>query len=146
MLNRGFGFALAAVTALAILVPEPGDEAAAQVAKGKTRPAATKYLMRGITQPNCKGLAELLKDPGPADDKAWDTAVCHASTLNELSFLLMDDGRCPDATWAGAAKALREASAAAIDATGKKDLAATKTAFKGVTDACKTCHDAHKKK
>ncbi len=28
------------------------EEAGAQVAKGKSRPAATKFLMRGITQPH----------------------------------------------------------------------------------------------
>ncbi|HLF94508.1 MAG TPA: cytochrome c [Planctomycetota bacterium] len=122
------------------------EEAGAQVAKGKTRPAPTKYLMRGITQPNCKGIADLLKDPGPADDKAWETAACHAACLNELSAALMQDGRCPDATWAGASKSLTEGSAAVLAAAEKKDLAAAKTAFGTVTASCKTCHDAHKPK
>ena len=114
--------------------------------KGKTRPAPTKYLMRGITQPACKGLAELLKDAGPADDKAWETAACHAACLNELSVVLTQDGRCPDGVWAGAAKALGTGSAEALAAAEKKDAAAAKAAFKTVTDSCKTCHDAHKKK
>jgi cytochrome c556 len=122
------------------------NEAAAQKTAGKTRPAATKYLMRGVNQPHCKGLAELLKGPGPADDKAWDTAACHASCLSEMSYLLMEDGRCPDATWAGAAKSLREGSAAVLKAVEKKDLDATKGAFKTVTQACATCHSAHRPK
>jgi cytochrome c556 len=122
------------------------DEAGAQVAKGKSRPAATKFLMRGITQPHCKGIGDLLKDPGPADDKAWETLACHAACLNELSAALMQDGRCPDGTWAGAAKTLTEGSAAVIAAADKKDLAAAQAAFGNVTASCKTCHEAHKPK
>ena len=117
----------------------------AQKTKGKTRAAATKYLMRGIQQAHCKGLGDLLKESGPADDKAWDTAACHASCLNEMSYLLMDDGRCPDGVWAGAAKDLREASAAVLAAAEKKDLEGAQAAFKSVTGACGTCHKAHKK-
>ena len=117
--------------------------APAQITKGKKRPAPTKYLMRGINQPNCAGLGKLLKD-GPADDKAWETAACHASCLNEMGHLLMDDGRCPDATWAGAAKNLREGSAAVVAAAEKKDVEAARTAFKTVTDACAACHKAHR--
>lgn len=146
MLKRGMVFACAGLMGLGLLAVLVEDGEAAQVAKGKTRAAATKYLMRGIQQPNCKGLGDLLKDAGPADDKAWETAACHATCLNEMSHLLMDDGRCPDATWAGAAKSLREASAAALAAAEKKDLEGAKAAFKNVTASCKTCHDAHRKK
>jgi hypothetical protein len=100
--------------------------------------------MRGIQQPHCKALGDLIKESGPADDKAWDTAVCHASCLNEMSYLLMDDGRCPDGVWAGAAKDLREGTAAAVEAAGKKDLDATREAFKKITGSCAACHKAHK--
>ena len=117
----------------------------AQVAKGKSRPAATKFLMRGITQPGCKGIGELLKEQGPADDKAWEILACHASCLNEMSFSLVQDGRCPDAVWAGAAKSLGEGSSAVLSAAEKKDLPAARAAFKTVTDSCKSCHDAHRK-
>jgi cytochrome c556 len=113
--------------------------------KGKSRAAATKYLMRGIQQSHCKALGDLLKDAGPADDKAWDTAACHASCLNEMSYLLMDDGRCPDGVWKGAAEGLREGSAAVLAAVEKKDLEATRAAFKSVTGSCGACHKAHKK-
>ena len=120
------------------------DSASAQKTKGKTRPAATKYLMRGIMGPNCSGLGKLLKD-GPADDEAWDNAACHAACLNEMSFILMDDGRCPDGTWAKAAKTtLREGSAAVMAAIEKKDADAANAAFKMATSACADCHKAHK--
>jgi cytochrome c556 len=129
--------------ALGMLLPGPAD---AQKTKGKTRAAETKFLMRGINQPNCGGIAAALKDKGPADDKAWEALACHASILNEMSHVVMDDGRCPDGVWAGAGKALREGSAALLGASEKKDLAAAQEAMKGVTGSCKSCHDAHKPK
>lgn len=122
------------------------DRAIAQKTKGKTRPAATRQLMKGIMQPNCAGLGTSLKDDGPADDDAWDLAAQQAACLNEMGYLLMDDGRCPDADWANAAKALREGSDAALTAIGKKDLTAAQAAFKTATGACAACHKAHKPK
>ena len=72
---RGKWMIAAGLSLLAVGVVVLGTSASAQVKKGKTRPAATKYLMRGIMQPNCAGLGKLLKGDGPADDKAWDTAA-----------------------------------------------------------------------
>lgn len=142
MANRMWTVALAG----GLLAATLAGGAAAQVVKGKTRPAATKYLMKGMTQPHCKGIGELLKDSGPADDKAWETLACHAACLNELSAAVMQDGRCPDGTWAGAAKALGEGTAAVLAAAEKKDLDGAKAGFQKVTESCKTCHDAHKPK
>ncbi|MGO8843384.1 MAG: hypothetical protein ACLQF1_20350 [Methyloceanibacter sp.] len=122
-----------------------GSNVEAQKTKGKSRPSMTKYLMAGISQPHCKALGDQLKSSGPSGDKAWDTAACHAACLNELSYLLMDDGRCPDGIWAGAVKSLREGSAAALRAAKEQDLDAAKAAFKQVTQGCATCHKAHKK-
>ncbi|MBI4602361.1 MAG: cytochrome c [Planctomycetes bacterium] len=146
MYGRRCAVTVALLAAVGIGFVFAGGSLLAQKAKGKTRAAATKYLMRGINQPNCKGLGDLLKDSGPADDKAWDTAACHASVLNEMGHLLMDDGRCPDGDWAGAAKSLREGSAAVLAAVEKKDLTAANTAFKTVTGACASCHKAHRSK
>jgi cytochrome c556 len=117
--------------------------AQAQKIKGKTRLAETKDLMRGINQPNCAALAKILKE-GPADDKAWQQATLHASLLNEMGHVLMDDGRCPDKEWAGAAKTLRECSAKVVEASKDKDVATARTAFQKLTTACATCHKAHK--
>ena len=137
--------ALLAVVAVGVLICTSSSPA--QVKKGKTRAAATKYLMRGVMQPNCAGLGKLLEGTGPADEKAWDTATCHASCLNELSYLLMDDGRCPDGVWAEAAKTtLREGTAEILAACEKKDSAAANAAFKKTTQACAACHKAHKGK
>jgi cytochrome c556 len=136
----------AAVAALAVGLVFLGATAEAQKTKGKSRQAQTKYLMRGVNQTHCAGIAGLLKGKGPADDKAWDTLTCHASVLNEMSYTLMDDGRCPDKDWAAAAKALRESSAKVLEAAKEKKLSDAQEAFKGVTGACAACHKAHRPK
>ena len=73
------------------------DALQAQKLKGQSRPAPTKQLMKGILQPNAGSLGAALKDAGPADDKAWESALTAAVVLNEAGYMLMDDGRCPDA-------------------------------------------------
>ena len=123
-----------------------GDALVAQKTKGKTRLAATKQIMGGLVQPNCAALVGAFKGTAPADDKGWQTAKQQAALLNEAGYLLMDDGRCPDAVWAGATKSLREGSAALLDALEQKDSAAANTALATVTGACKSCHTAHKGK
>lgn len=119
--------------------------ATAQVKKGKTRLLLTKQLMGGLVQPNCKGLGDGLKD-APADDKAWAALATKAALLNEASFVLMADGRCPDADWAGAATKHREGSEALYKMIDAKDADGAQTAFKTMTEACGACHKAHKKK
>src|SRR5581483_4685548 len=71
--------------------------ACAQVAKGKSRPAATSYPRRRIGQASCKDIADLLKEADPTGDQAWETLAGHDSCLNELRLALMQSGRRPDA-------------------------------------------------
>lgn len=130
---------------VAALVWASSQTGLAQVQKGKKRAAETKYLMRGVMQVHCGGIAGLLKKDAP-DEKAWETLACHASILNELSYTLMDDGRCPDKTWASAAQTLRECSGKVLAAAQAKNLDDAKEAFKGLTAACSSCHGAHKSK
>lgn len=120
------------------------DTLQAQKLQGKTRPAPTKHLMRGIVQAQAGALNAALKDTGPADDKAWEAAQTAAVVLNEAGYMLMDDGRCPDAVWAGAAKSLREGSVAAMAALEKKDLEGARAGAKTLMGACAACHKAHK--
>lgn len=129
--------------ALTVAVLAWSQNAEAQKTKGKTRPATTKQLMGGICAPNCGSLAKLLK-AGPEDDKTWATATQNAALLNELSYILMEDGRCPDKVWAGAVKTLRECSAKVGEAAAAKDAEAARGAFKKMVEACSTCHKAHK--
>jgi hypothetical protein len=129
----------------ALVWANAGQTGLAQVQKGKKRAAETKYLMRGVVQTHCGGIAALLKKDA-VDEKAWDTLACHASVLNELSYVLMDDGRCPDKTWASAAQTLRECSAKVLSAAQAKNADDAREAFKGLTAACASCHGAHKSK
>ena len=138
--------AFSIVAVLGCLIAVQFQTASAQKTKGKTRLAETKYLMRGIVRPNCAALGKLLKD-GPKTDKEWDTAACHASCLNEACHLLMADGRCPDGVWATAAKKnLGAGSEEVLAAVKSKDGEAAQAAFKTVTQACASCHKAHKGK
>lgn len=116
----------------------------AQVKQGKTRPLQTKQLMSGLVKPNCAGIGEGLKET-PADDNGWKELATKAALLNEASFILMDDGRCPDGDWANAAKTLREGSASLLAKVEAKDAPGAVEALKATTQACAACHKAHKK-
>ena len=118
----------------------------AQVKQGKARPAKTGALMKGIVKPHCGDLKKALDNP-PANDEAWEAIVVHATALNEISYALMEDGRCPDGVWADATtKQLRVGSADLLRAAEAKDHAAAKKAFGVLGQSCKACHDKHKEK
>ena len=134
LLFVGLALAVAAMVSLT---------ATAQVKKGKTRLALTKQIMGGLVQPNCKALGDGTKE-APADDKAWAALATNAALLNEASYILMDDGRCPDGDWAGAATKLREGSAAVLEKIEDKDVEGAAAAFKTMTEACGACHKKHK--
>ena len=123
-----------------------GDFSSAQVKKGMKRPLETRHMMSAIVKNHCGALKKAL-DAGPKTDEDWDQVVLHAAILNESSFMLMADGRCPDGTWAQAAtKTLRGCSQAVLDAAGKKNVESAKTAFGALTKSCGACHKVHKKK
>ena len=104
-------------------------DAQAQKTKGKTRAALTKQLMKGIVAANCGELKKALD----ADAPNWEDISLRAAVLNEAGYFLMEDGRCPDADWANAAKALQADSAAVLAAAEKMDAAAAKAAFGKLT-------------
>jgi cytochrome c556 len=102
--------------------------------------------MKGTVKPNNEAIKKAL-EAGPADDEAWAALALNAGLLNEASYTLMDDGRCPDGVWADAAtKNLRQASVDLLKAIEGKNLDAAKAAAAGFGKSCKGCHDAHKKK
>ncbi|MBI3465429.1 MAG: hypothetical protein HY000_20595 [Planctomycetes bacterium] len=128
------------VAAVMLCLP---DSSAAQKAKGKTRPAMTKQLMKGIVNVNCGDLKKALE----AEQADWDAITLKAALLNEAGYLLMEDGRCPDAEWAKAAKALQQHSAAVLVKAEAKDLPGAQAAFKELTGgSCAVCHKAHRPK
>lgn len=102
--------------------------------------------MRGVVKPHCESIKKGLETP-PADDKAWEQLAVNAAVLNETSYLLMDDGRCPDGVWANAStKTLREGTVELLAAIEQKDATAAKTAFGHLASSCKECHEKHKEK
>lgn len=139
-----FGLAVLGAAALAVTVGI--GPATGQVKQGKTRPLKTKQLMKGLVNAQCVALKKGL-DAGPADDEAWEQVGTSAALLNEASYVLMEDGRCPDGTWANAAsKTLRQGSGDVLKAVEAKDVSAAQDAFGSMTKACAACHTAHKKK
>ena len=132
----------AVVTVVAGLI---AATAFAAVTKGKTRLLKTSQLMSGVVKPHCTKIKNALAESGPADDDAWDDVAMHAAILNEVSFTLMADERCPDKVWADAVKnQLAAGSAGVVAAAESKDVEAARKAFKTMTASCKACHKAHK--
>lgn len=145
MQTSAFRKVLAAASAAILCVAVIGI-AQAQVKQGKTRPLKTGQLMKALIKPNCDVLKKGL-DTAPSSAEAWDSLAASAAVLNEASYILMDDGRCPDGVWADATtKALRTGSADVLKAIEAKDAAAAKAAFGAMTKSCGGCHDKHKEK
>lgn len=133
-----------AIAAVLVIASGLAINVGAQVKQGKTRPLQTKQLMQGLVALHCGGIKDGL-EAGPSDDKAWETLAMQAALLNEASYILMEDGRCPDGVWADAATKLREGSSELLAQIEAKDAAAAGEAFKAMTGACGACHKAHKK-
>jgi cytochrome c556 len=116
-----------------------------QVKKGKTRPLTTEQLMEAIVKPHMTALKKGLIDAKPASDDDWKHLALSVSLLNESSFIMMEDGRCPDQVWADACvKDLREGSAMAAEAIAKRDVEAALAGVKKLGASCKACHTKHK--
>jgi len=120
------------------------DLTLAQVKQGKSRPLKTSQLMEGLIKPNYDTAKKVLKGKMKRK-KEWAQLAMHAALLNEASYILMDDGRCPDAVWADAAsKTLRSGTEDLLKAIAAQDLAAAQAACSGLSKSCKACHDKHK--
>jgi hypothetical protein len=120
------------------------DDSLAQVTKGKERPLTTKQWMQAVHKIHCGDLKKGL-DAGPSNDTDWDKLALHAAMLNESSYVLMADGRCPDGVWAAACKTLGQGSSEVLAAIADKDVDAANNAFGAMTASCGACHKAHKK-
>jgi cytochrome c556 len=142
-MTRRFWVGTAMVTA--VLAGALATQTAAQVKVGKTRPLTTKHLMSGLVKPQWTLLGESLKDNGPADDKGWDAVATQAELLNESAHIMMADGRCPDAVWAGACKSLQDGTQALLAKVAGRDAAGAREALGQAGAACGACHKAHKK-
>lgn len=120
--------------------------AIAQVKKGKTRPAPTAALMKGLLKPHSDAVKRGL-EAAAVSDEGWQALSVDAALLSEASYVLMDDGRSPDKVWADAAgKTLRDGAAELLKAIEAKDLTAAKKASSDLNKSCKGCHQTHKGK
>ena len=64
------------------------------------------------------------------EDKDWNKLAVNAAVLNESSYVLIADGRCPDGVWATAAsETLRVGSTELLKAIESKDIEAAKSVF-----------------
>ncbi|MEK6233824.1 MAG: hypothetical protein N2C14_03845 [Planctomycetales bacterium] len=113
--------------------------------KGKTRPLTTHDLMEGVFEHHHESLAELLKG-GLKDKRSVKVAVRNASLLNECSYILMADGRCPSAEWKEACDTLRHCSEVLIKKIQAQDVEGANGAFKAMNKSCAGCHKKHKTK
>ena len=141
---RSWTIVLSCLCAAALVVGVIGNSVTAQVTQGKTRAMKTSHWMAGIMKTHSGALRKGLSS-APADDKAWKALEISAGLMNEASYVLMADDRCPDAVWANAVeKTLRGGSASLLEAIEAKDVAAAKTALRTMSGSCKECHTKHK--
>jgi hypothetical protein len=113
--------------------------------KGKTRPITTPQLMAGLVKPQFVALKTAL-EKGPIEDADWKAVAMHAALLNESSYIMMADSRCPDKPWESGCKQMKSGSEVVLKHIAAKDAAAALEAFAGIQAACKTCHTEHKYK
>jgi len=135
---------LVLVAAILVAILAASGDSVAQVTKGKERPLATKQWMQAVHKVHCGPIKKAL-EANPSDDKAWEAIALHAAMMNESSYVLMADDRCPDEVWAGACKTLGQGSSDILDAVAARDVEAATAAFGAMTQSCGTCHKAHKK-
>lgn len=111
--------------------------------KGKSRPLTTSQLMAGLVKPQFGALKTAL-EKGPKTDDEWKAVATSAALLNESAYVMMEDGRCPDASWKEGACILQEASRDAVKQIEAKDVEGALKAVNGILQSCKTCHAKHK--
>ena len=136
--------AVALIASVAAVVALAGSSIA-QIKIGKSRPLTTKQLMAGSIKPSHTALGNLLQGNGPADEAGWANAATQAALLNESTYTMMDDGRCPDQAWYDACMTMRKSSVTILEKVAAKDAAGAREAFTAFTGGCKACHTAHKK-
>lgn len=139
-MNKKFA-GIAVVLAVTIAAGMSYQSAQAAKEKEKERAASIHQLMEGLVGPTCGALGKALK----AEKTDWEEIGLRAALLNEASFCLMADGRCPSGEWAKGAKTVRGCSKVVLAKVEAKDLDGAKSAFKALTGGCGTCHKKHKK-
>jgi cytochrome c556 len=109
--------------------------------------ASTQQLMQGMIDPASKAIAESAKDPGPADNRAWRTAMLNGIMLQEAAQLIRVGSRAKDQDgWMKACQALADAGSAVQKAATAKDVAAYQAAAGGISATCQGCHSVYRQR
>lgn len=115
--------------------------------KGKTRPLTTAQLMSGLVKPQLVAVqGHVADEKTPEGEDGWKSLTTSIALLNESSYTMMEDGRCPDKSWADACEILRKATEQGLEAAAKKDAAGVRASIEGITASCKACHTEFKYK
>jgi hypothetical protein len=112
-------------------------------AKKKKRSLTISQMMSGLVKPKYVAIKEGLSKESISEDD-WKALATHAALLNESSYSLMQDDRCPDGDWKEGAMILRKASNDALANIAKENAAGALKAVESMTLSCKKCHAAHK--
>ena len=134
------------IVVIILVLVAMGTAVAHKAHKGKSQPMETKYWMQGVMKPSSGALKKGLAS-APGDEEAWEVLAMHAAVMNESSYVLMADGRCPDDVWSKAStETLRNGSASLISAIQARNYKVAKSAFQAMAGSCKGCHEVHKPK
>lgn len=115
--------------------------------KGKSRPLTTAQLMSGLVKPQLGAIqGHVADEKTPESEDGWKALTTSIALLNESSYTMMEDDRCPDKIWADACEILRNATAAGLKSAAQKDAAGVRESIVGITASCKACHTEFKYK
>jgi cytochrome c556 len=115
--------------------------------KGQSRPMTTAQLMSGLVKPQLVAVqGHVADEKAPEGEDGWKALTTSIALLNESSYTMMDDDRCPDKIWADACQVLRKATESGLKSAAKQDAAGVREALAGIGASCKACHAEHKYK
>ena len=145
-MKKSFAFAAGLIALAGLAVTLSSSQVTAQK-KGKSRPLTTAQLMSGLVKPQLISIKGHVDDEKtPEGEDGWKSLTTSIALLNEASYTMMEDDRCPDKTWADACQILRKATESGLKSAAKKDAAGVRESIAGITSSCKTCHTEHKYK
>lgn len=139
-MNKSFAFAAGIIALSGLAFTLSSSKVTAQK-KGKSRPLTTAQLMSGLVKPQLVAIqGHVADEKAPEGEDGWKSLTTSIALLNESSYTMMEDDRCPDKTWADACEILRKATASGLKAAAKKDAAGVRESISGITASCKACH------
>lgn len=145
-MKSSFAFA-AGIVALAGLAFAVSSSQVTAQKKGKTRPLTTAQMMSGLVKPQLVSLqGHVADEKTPEGEDGWKALTTSIALLNESSYMMMEDDRCPDKKWADACDILRKGTESALQKAAQKDAAGVRESIAGITASCKACHSEYKYK